>query len=46
MIQQRLANPLATALLEQKVNPGDTVEIDWDGNDFTFTAAMPQPAGA
>ena len=37
VIQQRLANPLATALLEQKINPGDTVEIDWDGHEFTFT---------
>ena len=26
MIQQRLANPLATALLEQKVREGDVVE--------------------
>ena len=31
VIQQRLANPLATALLEQKVIAGDTVEIGWDG---------------
>ena len=46
VIQQRLANPLATALLEQRINPGDTVEIDWNGSDFTFTAAMPQMAGA
>ncbi|WP_165223640.1 ATP-dependent chaperone ClpB [Aquisphaera insulae] len=36
VIQQRLANPLATALLEQKVTPGDVVEIGWDGKDFTF----------
>ena len=41
MIQQRLANPLATALLEQRINPGDTVEIDWDGHDFTFSPAVP-----
>jgi ATP-dependent Clp protease ATP-binding subunit ClpB len=36
VIQQRLANPLATALLEQKVNPQDVVEIRWDGHQFTF----------
>ena len=42
VIQQRLANPLATALLEQKINAGDTVEIGWDGHDFTFTPARPQ----
>ena len=39
VIQQRLANPLATALLEQKVGEGDTVEIGWDAarQDFTLT---------
>jgi ATP-dependent Clp protease ATP-binding subunit ClpB len=36
VIQQRLANPLATALLQQRINPGETVEIDWDGHEFTF----------
>ncbi|WP_337175881.1 ATP-dependent chaperone ClpB [Paludisphaera sp.] len=36
VIQQRLANPLAKALLEQRVSPGDVVEIDFDGKDFTF----------
>jgi ATP-dependent Clp protease ATP-binding subunit ClpB len=36
VLQQRIANPLATALLEQKVNPGDEVEIDWNGHEFTF----------
>ena len=44
VIQQRLANPLATALLEQKINPQDAVEIGWNGHDFTFTPAKPQPA--
>ncbi len=39
VIQQRLANPLATALLEQKVAEGDTVEIGWDPvkHDFALT---------
>jgi ATP-dependent Clp protease ATP-binding subunit ClpB len=36
VIQQRLANPLASALLSQQVTGGDTVEIDWDGHAFTF----------
>jgi ATP-dependent Clp protease ATP-binding subunit ClpB len=36
VIQQRLANPLASALLSQKVTGGDTVVIDWDGHGFTF----------
>jgi ATP-dependent Clp protease ATP-binding subunit ClpB len=39
IIQQRLANPLATALLEQKINPGDQVQIDWGGREFSFTPA-------
>jgi ATP-dependent Clp protease ATP-binding subunit ClpB len=43
VIQQRLANQLATALLEQKINPGDTVEIGWSAGDFTFTPVKPQP---
>lgn len=46
VIQQRLANPLATALLEQKINAGDTVEIGWNGHDFTFTSVKQQPAPA
>jgi len=39
VIQQRLANPLAVALLEGRINPGDTIEIDWDGHQFTFNPA-------
>jgi ATP-dependent Clp protease ATP-binding subunit ClpB len=37
VIQQRLANPLASALLEGRINPGDNIEIDWDGHQFTLT---------
>ena len=36
VIQQRLANPLANALLEQKIREGDVVEIDYAGSEFTF----------
>jgi ATP-dependent Clp protease ATP-binding subunit ClpB len=36
VIQQRLANALANALLEQKVREGDIVEIDVKGSEFTF----------
>jgi ATP-dependent Clp protease ATP-binding subunit ClpB len=46
VIQQRLANPLATALLEQKINPSDVVEIDWNGYDFTFHPVSSQPVPA
>jgi ATP-dependent Clp protease ATP-binding subunit ClpB len=37
IIQQRLANPVATALLEQKIGQGDVVEIGCNGPNFTFT---------
>ncbi len=48
VIQQRLANRLATALLEQKVAEGDTVEIGWDPREqeFTFTPVHPAAAKA
>jgi ATP-dependent Clp protease ATP-binding subunit ClpB len=43
VIQQRIANPLASALLEQKINPGEIVRIEWDGTDFRF---QPVKAGS
>jgi len=43
VIQQRIANPLATALLEQKVKEGDLVEIDWDGADFVIKPVKAEP---
>ncbi|HEU5117345.1 MAG TPA: ATP-dependent chaperone ClpB, partial [Isosphaeraceae bacterium] len=48
IIQQRLANSLATALLGGKVGAGQTVVIDWNGSAFTFepaTAPEPAPTG-
>jgi len=45
IIQQRLANPLATALLEQKIRQGDVVEIGCIGTDFTFTPVRTGAAG-
>jgi len=42
VIQQRLANRLASALLSQTIPENSEVEIGWDGSDFTFT---PVPAG-
>ena len=41
IIQQRLANSLATALLEGRISNGSAVEIDWDGGEFTFNAPTP-----
>ncbi len=37
VLQQRIANPLATALLEGRAATGQTVEVGHDGDDFTFT---------
>jgi len=44
IIQQRLANPLATALLEQKIEEGSVVEIGWNGQDFVFTPSRTSPS--
>jgi ATP-dependent Clp protease ATP-binding subunit ClpB len=44
VIQQRLANPLATALLEGRITHGATIEIDWDGHEFTFKTMEGAPA--
>ena len=53
VIQQRLANPLATALLDGRINSAGAggpasqatpVVIDWDGDEFTFTPAEPAAA--
>ena len=48
IIQQRLANPLATALLEERIAEGDTVEIGWDPvqHDFSLTPAKSVAARA
>jgi ATP-dependent Clp protease ATP-binding subunit ClpB len=46
VIQQRLANPLATALLNERVGTGAEVDIGWDGANFTFKTATPEPARA
>ena len=46
VIQQRITNPLATALLEGHAKEGGVVEVGWNGTDFTFTPAEPEPARA
>jgi len=38
VIQQRIQNPLATALLKGQIPEGGSVRIDFDGTDFTFQA--------
>jgi ATP-dependent Clp protease ATP-binding subunit ClpB len=44
IIQQRLANSLATALLEQKIEENSSVEIDWNGEEFVFNPSKISPA--
>ena len=39
VIQQRLANPLATSLLEGQAGNGKRIEVGYDGLEFTFTPA-------
>jgi len=46
VLQQRLANPLATALLDGRFGPGSVVRVDWDGKDFTFTPTESPAAAA
>jgi ATP-dependent Clp protease ATP-binding subunit ClpB len=37
VIQQRLQNPLATEILRGRIQEGQALRIDFDGQDFTFT---------
>jgi ATP-dependent Clp protease ATP-binding subunit ClpB len=46
VLQQRIANPLATALLEDRAREGNTIEVDWDGHEFTFTPIALEAARA
>ena len=39
LIQQRIANPMASGLLEGRYPPGSTVEIDWKDANYTFKLA-------
>jgi ATP-dependent Clp protease ATP-binding subunit ClpB len=47
VIQQRIANRLATELLSERLGTTLTVEVGWDGRDFTFNPVeAEQPARA
>jgi len=37
-IQRRIQNPLAMRLLQSEFKPGQTIEVDYQGGQFTFTA--------
>ena len=40
VIQQRLANRLATDLLEGRIAVGQTIEVDWEDEEFQFKPAQ------
>ena len=41
VIQQEIQNPLARALLTDKLPEGATVRVDYDGNEFSFVEEKP-----
>ena len=41
VIQQRIQNPLASAILKGDIPPGSGVQIDYSGDEFTFTPLTP-----
>ena len=45
VIQQRIANALATEILKGHVQEHGGVKIDYDGEDFTFEALPPKQSG-
>ena len=45
VIQQRIANSLATEILKGNVKEHGGVRIDYDGEEFTFEALPPKPSG-
>jgi ATP-dependent Clp protease ATP-binding subunit ClpC len=48
-VQQNVEDPLSERILQGELNPGQHVEVDFDGVEFTFTtnkpASEPVPAG-
>ena len=46
VIQQRIENPLATQILTGAYSEGDTVAIDYERENFTFSSGSTQPEPA
>jgi ATP-dependent Clp protease ATP-binding subunit ClpB len=45
-IQRRVQNPLAMKLLKGEFAPGETIEVDAQGGDFSFRSLQPLAVGA
>ena len=43
VVQRRLENPLALAILEGRISDGERVVVDADGEELSFAAAPVQP---
>ncbi|HTM58166.1 MAG TPA: ATP-dependent chaperone ClpB [Candidatus Udaeobacter sp.] len=46
VLQRLIQNPLAMKLLQGEFRPGQTVEVDADGSDFSFRVATKETVGA
>jgi ATP-dependent Clp protease ATP-binding subunit ClpB len=46
IIQQRIANRLASSLLTESIGESGTVEVGWDRGEFTFTPVPAKQEGA
>ena len=42
LIQRQLLDPLAIRLLDADFIAGDEVDVDWDGERYTFSAVTPE----
>jgi len=40
-VQQNVEDPLSERILQEELSPGQHVEVDFDGNEFTFATAKP-----
>ena len=48
-VQQSVEDPLSERILTGELNPGQHVDVDFDGNEFTFSTSKPasaEPVGA
>ncbi|MBM4112009.1 MAG: ATP-dependent chaperone ClpB [Phycisphaerae bacterium] len=46
VIQQRIENALAAKILEGAIQPGDAIEVDYQGKSFVFRTPSQPPSGS